>query len=488
MVSNTGPAWRALHPASVLVNLIPQLWLLVRSLWPLLIAMFFGNRMQGDLTSLLVDLPIVVFFLIMAAGRTLIHWATLRYRLHEGRLEVRTGLINRQQRVISPDRIQNIETVRNVFHTLSGLVEVRIETASGTEVEGMLSALSVDDANELVTALQAQRRRTATTELDAEPEPVLTLEPLDLLWHGVTSVRFGAVIVGMGLVFQLLQWSIGDPVKALGSTTNMAIVTGLLLVATATGGWILGLSRSFLTYWSFAMYDDGEELRTAAGLLTRRTVALQRDKVQLVSVDQPWLQRLAGFASLRVETAALRDQQDGTQQAEAHVPVVWDDLLPELVARALPVGVLDLDALPWRPPHPYAVRRALLASVVRWLILTAGLFWWLGAPGLLALLLIAPAAYITVLDHRYQGWIVTERLVLARRGILQRKTHILDRSKLQSTRVSAGPILRRLGLALITVRVAGSAIALPVIGYAEAAALQRALRPASATPRSPIGP
>src|SRR6185503_14051289 len=120
---------------------------------PIALAFVYGQANgQG-----LFDLGLLLLFFGLAIGNTLVHYLTLRYRLADGRLEIRSGLLNRQARVIAADRVQNVEMVRNVFHRLSGLVEVRIETASGTEVEGLLSALSVADAEALIGALEAAR-------------------------------------------------------------------------------------------------------------------------------------------------------------------------------------------------------------------------------------------------------------------------------------------------------------------------------------------
>ena len=72
--------------------------------------------------------------------------------------EMQSGLLNRQVRVIPPERIQNVELTRNVFHRMSGLVEVRVETASGTDIEGQLSALSEHEALALMQVSQVVER------------------------------------------------------------------------------------------------------------------------------------------------------------------------------------------------------------------------------------------------------------------------------------------------------------------------------------------
>ena len=138
--------WRSLHPVSLAVNLLPRAWATVRTLWPLLIFAFLGGESFG---FHLAELMIVLIFTLASVWNTFIHWATLRYRMQQGRLEINTGLLNKQSRTIDPARIQNVELVQNLFHSWAGLVELRIDTAGELSTEGLLSALSVEDATEL---------------------------------------------------------------------------------------------------------------------------------------------------------------------------------------------------------------------------------------------------------------------------------------------------------------------------------------------------
>ena len=129
--------WRGLHPLSLVANLAPRTWRTLRGTWPLLAAFAIGGRRDS-----VAILFIAALFFGMAVWSTVLHFLTLRYRVVHGRLEMRSGLLNRQNRALDPSRIQNTELVRNPLHKLLGLVELRVETASGREVEGLLSALS----------------------------------------------------------------------------------------------------------------------------------------------------------------------------------------------------------------------------------------------------------------------------------------------------------------------------------------------------------
>lgn len=468
--------WASLHPASVVVNLLPRAWGVMRTAWPLLLALLYGGRAgQGAF-----DLLIVLLFFAMTFGSTIVHWATLRYRVSEGRLEVRTGLLNRQVRVIAPDRIQNTELVRNVFHRMSGLVEVRIETASGREVEGLLSALSVAEAEALTSALERARRAAPPPE--EEPPVLLSNSVRDLVWFGTTTTRLGAIAVTLGLGFEAMQ--VLDPERLATVGPVLGLLGGAaLLVGAITGTWLLGTGAAVIRHYGFRLLRRGRTLVAQEGLLTRRNVELPLAKVQVVTVSEPILRRLAGFGTIHIETAAAREAGSGTQRAEAVVPVVDRAALSDIVRVALPDVELDLEHIELHPPHPRALIRAEIGSVVRAALLGTAIAWWLWPWGFLAIGLVPLAMGLAWLDHRHQGWLVTDDFVVSRSGYLNRRTRVVARRKLQSLELVQGVLLRRWGLGRLALRVAGSSVSLPVLGFDDASELQlELLRKLARTP------
>lgn len=474
--------WLGLHPASVVVNLVPRTFATLRSAWPLVVAAVYGQANgQGVL-----DLLLILLFFGLAIGNTVVHFLTLRYRLVDGRLEIRSGLLNRQARVISADRVQNVEMVRNLFHRMSGLVEVRIETASGTEVEGLLSALSVEDAQHLITALQSARGDAPTAE-EPHPDDVLVANGTgELLWYGATGTRLGAVALLAGLAYEAMALrGPVDPEALDAPPARLGTITVLLVVAAATGAWLIGVATALLRHHGFRLVRAGRALVAEQGLFTKRRAELRLSKVQLVTIVEPWLRRAFGFGSVWIETAAAREGGDGTQRSEAAVPHVERGTYRTVVGAAVPLGDLDPAALALQPPHPATLTRALLIAVLRVLVVAVLAVAWFGAPGLLALLLLPASVGLAVLDVRTQGWLVTDALVVARRGWLDRRTSLLARGKLQSATVEQGPLLRALGLGLVHLRVAGSRVVLPALAHAEAVALSdRLVRAKASEPRT----
>ncbi len=455
-------AWNRLHIASPLINLIPQAWRIVRAYWPLLLAVVIGTEAGTGLSWF--DLLYLPAFFLAPMARTVVHWATLRYRVHEGRLEIRSGLLYRQQRIIGPERIQNSELVRNPFHRLTGLVEVRLETAGGEQTEGLLSALALPQAQALMDRLEQLRRSAGVAPARDEEAPsertLLAVGTLELLAHGLTSRRVGvlAVIVAVGLELWQ-QLGNADP-TALQQGFHPAFIGGVVL-ASFVLGVLLAVGNSLLRYHGLRLVARDDRVEVRHGLLTRRQVGLQTRRIQLMRVDEPLLRRLMGFATLHMETAGLSAGPDGMRQAEATIPMVDRDELFELCRQLVPT----LDADPWGGDLHPAPFRALLRTMQRALLrslallglalLLCGTWGWLTLP-------VVPAMLVAAwFDWRWQAWLVTEGLVVARRGFWIRRTWILPRAKIQSALCLQDPILRLYGLSTVLIRMAGNRVWLP---------------------------
>lgn len=471
-------SWGRLHPASVVVNLIPRAWATVQNAWPLLIALVYGQAMGETLLFLTLS----VVFLVMTLGSSLVHFLTLRYRVHGNKLEIRSGLLNRQVRVIQAERVQNVEMIRNIFHRMSGLVEVRVETASGSEIEGFLSALSVDDATGLIHQIETARRRTPVGVPDASEAPGETFwanGPIQILWYGATSVRLGLAAIILGVVYELfLARSIGQGNADVAVLRRFGMSGGFVVaVGAVAGAWFLGILGTFVRYWGFALTRRKRQVIAESGLFTRRRIVLPPRKVQSISLVEPFVRRLLGFCSVRIHTAAARPSGDGTQQSQALVPYVDRNEWRTVVDRVLPRKIPNVPPEKWRPAAPAEHVRALLSAAFRWTMLCAALAWAFWPWGLASVALVPVAMFVAGKDVAFQRWHVDEHFVISRKGWLTRSTRLLDRDKIQSTMAHQGPIYRRYGLGVVVLRVAGQSVRLPAMAWSDATSTaQRLLR------------
>lgn len=466
--------WRRLHPMSLAVNLVPRMFVFVRAFWPILVLWLFG----GIDAASLVDSTLLLLFFVIPMAQTAVHFFTLRYRVEEGRLEIEHGLLHRQARVIDPDRVQNVELTRNLFQRLFGLVEVRIETASGTDIEGMLSALRRDDAEALVAALKAHVREPTAEEDPLEEAPVVVANgPGDLVRYGITATRIGAAaLLVWGVLLEGVQ--VLDP-REVGAAASVLEGLGALALALAviTGGLVAGVGGAVLRHWNFQLRQVGDRLVTTEGLLTERQVQLRTRRVQIVRLEEPFLRRMLGFGSLHIETAAARMGAGGVESAEAVVPVVDREVLGAVITAALPDLDTDITRVELNPPHPRALLRNLIRAAIQSVLVALVLSWAFYPLGLAAWLLPVASLFVTFREHRCQGWLVTDRYVVARRGWVRRTTWVIARRKLQVLEVDQGPLLRRYGLGRLVLRVPGAAVAMPMLAFGEVRSLLDTLTP-----------
>jgi putative membrane protein len=434
-----------------------------------------------------------MFFLI-AAAQTLVHQLTLRFRIQAQRLEIRSGLIFRSARTLGPDRIQSATLVRNPFHRALGLAEVRIEMAGDLRTEGLLSALSLDEAVSLLRDLDALRGAVQDQPGAPVEDDLHRVGVLEIVGHGLSSRQGGVMGFLVLLVMEVLKQSGARelPPELLGP----GFLTGLVLTAFVLG-WLLALGGAFLTLYRYRLTRHGDRLRTEQGLLTRRRVELRIPRLQVVRVDEGFLRRRMGYGAILLQTAGIAAGPEGVRRADADVPMVPRHRLAELCRLFLPN--LDLDR--WealeardstrclkRPPMSVLVM-GLADALLRGLLLLGAGVAILGSFGALLSAFLLPLLLLGAwLDWAWQGWSLEDGFIIARRGFWMRRTWIVPLGRVQSLLRLQGPALRLLGLGRVGVRMAASRVLLPLMPWGEAERVLAAIAAWRREPRpSPAG-
>ncbi|NNB86625.1 PH domain-containing protein [Corallococcus exiguus] len=469
-------SWKRLSAKAPLAALVPLSGTIGRMLLGALLPTYFAGE-RG--------LPVVLWVIVLSMAVLLLaamlyEVATTSYRVVDAQLEIRSGVFTRTSRFIEAARVQNTEVLQPFVSKLLGLVEVKVETASGGKADGHLRGLAPEDAQALIQALQTVRGEgTATVLLPGEAAPeerVLSEAHLGgLLLYGATALGLGVIAVVMGALHEitetfhklLLPWMEAhwDAVAAPGMGWLAATVAAL---AGLFGLWLVSGARAVLQFYGFRLVDTGTHLRAVGGLITRRQVTVRRARIQQVVLDEPFLRRTLGFGSVEVETAGVRTGKEAADRAELLVPVVPTARMQELLREFVP----ELpDAMPFQRAHPKALLRARVRAVGLSVLVAAPATWFWGAWGAVAWLLLPAQLLGAWFDWRFQGWLLTEALVVVRQGFWRRRTTVVQRSRIQSVRARQGPLERGYGIGHVRIDVAGSHVILPGVGWEEAQSL-----------------
>jgi putative membrane protein len=425
---------------------------------------------------------LVGLMLLAALVYGLLAWSRFRFQVSGGRLELRSGVLSRSVRTIPLERVRGVVVTSPFLHRILGLVRVEVEAAAGggDKAELSLPAVSIAQAEALRAALLGARPVAQETGL---PEPAATLyraSPRTLALGGITSFSYllaPAAVIGVAV--NLLDDLPGNVVERATDTlvdnapTNArgislaAVVALVLAVAIAAAG-------SLLVDWGFTLVDDGERLTASRGLLTRRVVVLERERVRGADVRDTLLRRPFRLVSLTAVAAGLRRKSGGTTLA----PVLPRAGVSALL-RAVDPHAPDPDAP--LTPHPPAARRRRLVRAVPLPLAALALALAFTSPWAIGLTLVLTAlAILVALDrHRQLGHAFDGRRLAVRAGSIHRRWSELDPSAAVAYELRSSPGQRRAGLCTVHVHLgqgAGSRRALD-LGEEQAYVLLGALDP-----------
>lgn len=395
------------------------------------------DRVAGLLTDAPGDAGSIGFGLLQLAGVAvvvlgavalgLVSWWFTRYRLGEESLEMHTGAVFRQHRQVRYDRIQAVDLVRPLLARLTGLSEVRVESAGGGDSHVSIAYLSLRDAEEVRERLLGLAdAASAPAVVRAVPEAAAS-EPGSV---PPAQRAVGELVLAMP-VSRLLASIVlsGDAVLVVVAAVVGLVLTLLDLAPVVTGFIpfvILGGLRSLgrLARWyGLTVTRSGDTLSSQRGLTDTRTSTVPLQRVQAVAIKQPLFWRRAGWWSLEVNVAGARIGSASESAADTVlVPVATT---PEVLA-LLEVVTRD---------------RGTTAEVAALLDGTPAGF--VGQP--------ARARWLFPFAHRRIGYLVGGRALVTRSGWLERRLAIAPWGRVQSLTVAQGPIARRLDLARVDV-------------------------------------
>lgn len=473
--------WRRLDPRMLVVgpvnNLVPLLP------FALLVLVTGRSANLSPLWSALGGAAVVVL-----AG--VVRWATTRYRITTDRVELRTGLLRRQRRSVPRDRVRTVDLTASPVHRVFGLSVVQVGSATG-------GGAAVDRAGRLdldaVSTAEAERLRRvllerATAVAPAEADAAVELARLRWSW-----VRFAPLTVSslagvgavVGTAFNLFSelgvglgdLDVADRARRLGSLwVGFALVVTVVLAVAAVGAVLLFTER----WYDYRLTREPDRsLRVRRGLLTRRSLSVSDERLRGAEVVEPLLLRAGRGAQVRALSTGLRGAAGALQppapRAEAH-------RVAAVVLRAHPLAVTR--ATLHRHPRA-ALRRRLFRAVAPALVVAAAVGAFDARAGLVAGLLLLPAAVLLAVDrYRGLGHALTGRHLVTRTAGLRRRTVALQNEGVIGWTFRQTVFQRRAGLVTTVAVTAAGRGGYPVLdaAAADAVALADAVTPGVLTP------
>ncbi|MHB6910830.1 PH domain-containing protein [Streptomyces sp. DB-54] len=482
--TQAAPAWRRLSPRTLLVHCG---WLGAPLGSLALTALATGGRITGGAWFTLAAIA-TAFAVVTAAG--LIRWARTDFRVTGESLDVRSGLLTRRLRSVPLHRIRTVDLTASPLHRLLGVTVLRAGTAGSKEGGGELSleALPVAEGERLRAELLARAATGAVAE-----DPVLAR--ISWRWLRYAPLTFwvvGGVFAAGGSAYRALHemgiepWKLGFVRRAFEEFGNgmLWLTVPAALLAVIALGSVGAVVLYVENWWSYRLeWADAGTLRVHRGLLTTRSVTIERARLRGVVLREPLLLRAGGGATVRAVAGGLGNKEENRKRSGLLPPA------PRREAVRVAGGTMQSpfpgedmtgrqEGFPMGHPRVALRRRrmrGLLFAVLPGSALLAGLGAaftpvLLHAAWIYALVTTPVVLWLARDAYRNLGHGIAGRHLVARSGTFSRDTLVLRRDAVAAWTFTTSPFTRRAGLVTLTAAVAAGEEGYRIPDLAEGAA------------------
>jgi len=405
------------HPLTPLV----RAWVLVlAALWTIGREMLNNNEgfRLPPLTWVTASGAVIVVGLLVMAY---LDWRATSFVVDHDELRIESGVFTKTSQRIRFDRIQSIDITEPFAARLVGLAEITIDVGAegGHRLRYLSRARAAAVRDYLLARAHGVRPAEVATQvstgilddLGAGEEVLVRVPSSRLLLGAVLSHEF--LLITVPLLIVLAMMFANDPLGLSGLRDNPWLLLGAILPVLG-GMWTFVVHR-VIGQWHYAFIRSGPGLKITRGLTSLTSQSVPRHRIQSLRIAQPlWWRPLKLF---RIDMAVLGNNGLATDEDQSGANSI---LLPigsraevDLILRTIWPG-LDLETIDIQPSP-------------------------------------ARARWLQPISHGWVGWGADDSVIMTRFGWLTRVQMIVPHARVQSLALGQGPVLRRLGLATVTV-------------------------------------
>ena len=304
------------HPLYIWYDARKWIWLL---LIPVLRALFSPRDAVYILLSSIRDVGIALLLI----GYSALKWRGARYRLHNGITLEQGILFQRGLRVVAEDAA-SVEVERSPLMWLFGGRRVRVNTAGLRRRADATLYLPARTARGLLGADGRRKEKKAVFASRILPVTVLAASGSNAAVGLLTlapAVKQISNLLGQQVPDQV--YGLLDKVLSLGLPPLLNSLANLLVLS-----WGVAFLNSWMRNVGFTARREGDRLHLASGLLTRRHILIDCQKITALQLRQTLFMRLFNLYTATI-TAAGYGREKGAR------PVVVPAARPKELSGAL---------------------------------------------------------------------------------------------------------------------------------------------------------
>lgn len=297
--------------------------ILVRQLWPVLIAVLVGREnIKNMLIWIIAGISILIFVFAV------ISYFRYYFYIDNDELVVVKGVFKRSRTNIPFQRIQTINIEQSILHQLLKVAKLEVDTAGSKGTEFSFSALSMAKAEALRQVVLEQKSKIlpSSESSDIEELPGFELAPQTILHLSFSElIRIGATQNHLRSLLIILAFfmTLYNQVEDIGVDTDQVvdqineevvyfgkiaiIILGLMSVLAS---FTFSLIRTIIRYYDFTLFRTNDGFKIVSGLFTKKQISAKDHKIQYISwADNP-LKRLLGLYDVYLKQASSSEVRD----------------------------------------------------------------------------------------------------------------------------------------------------------------------------------
>ena len=337
--------------------------------------------------DMLVALPLFavasgLIYLCLIVYRIL-YYRTSGYELTETEIRCNRGVLFRKRSVLDYKNVHAINKKQSLIHRIFGIAVLTVDsgsanTAHQAEITIVERAKTVDALMNELNSLKENGTREPPQAADggevllSEKDSLYHFTSKKKLLYTVISLASTAFVTVMLFVFAILILGACRLILQLdlfGAWGELLLGTvfvgaGAMLLSAAIS--FLGcLIHSFVGYYDFTITKKDNAIQISYGLLERHTNTFSYDRIKAVKISQGLVQRMLGFASIKLEVIGYTSESSNGKGTELGVLVPFCRYceINEILGRILPEYI----------PDPKQTRAVSFFPFVSWFSLTVGI-------------------------------------------------------------------------------------------------------------------
>ena len=325
---------------------------------------FFNDEANpGDIIAAIPIFAIafIAIYLCFTVYRIL-YYKTSGYELTEKEIKCNRGVLFRKRSVLDYKKVHAINKKQNLFHRIFGIAILTVDSGStNTSHQAEITIIEKDKiVDALLNELNTLKEGGARNAESIQPKDELLLSDEDSLYCftsgkkmlytliNIASTAFFTALFAVSAIIVIGICKLMLQQNFLGTWGQYFLYAFLITVGAmllfSMFSLIGCLIHSFVGYYKFKITKRGNDIQISYGLLEKHTNTFSYDRIKAVKITQGLVQRMLGFASIRLEVIGYTNNAgDDNKNADLGVlvPFCKYDEIGEILGKVLPDYVPD---------------------------------------------------------------------------------------------------------------------------------------------------